>query len=165
MRASIGDPLKPQLITADHQAELHLAVVESPARRALDPDVLCWILNVECRRNEREKSRLIVWVAVPLVRWPARSRPSAPQRAQRGAVPVPRARGQLTDPGRDYIFLVGPARNDLEGIIGQRSLQCFGPIPRRTHPHVAFLGRVRITGIAFGWIGSTIAFGAAVRKP
>jgi hypothetical protein len=24
---------------------------------------------------------------------------------------------------------------------------------------------VRITGIAFGWIGSTIAFGAVVRKP
>jgi spore coat polysaccharide biosynthesis protein SpsF (cytidylyltransferase family) len=24
---------------------------------------------------------------------------------------------------------------------------------------------VRITGMAFGWIGSTIAFGAVVRKP
>jgi hypothetical protein len=24
---------------------------------------------------------------------------------------------------------------------------------------------VKITGIAFGWIGSTIAFGAVVRKP
>jgi len=24
---------------------------------------------------------------------------------------------------------------------------------------------VRITGIAFGWIGSTTAFGAVVRKP
>jgi hypothetical protein len=26
-------------------------------------------------------------------------------------------------------------------------------------------GVVKITGIAFGWIGSTIAFGAVVRKP
>jgi hypothetical protein len=40
-------------------------------------------------------------------------------------------------------------RDDLEGIIGQRSLQCLGLIPVRasTHPHSSSV--VRITGIAF----------------
>lgn len=33
------------------------------------------------------------------------------------------------------------------------------------HPHIAPLFVVRITGIAFGWIGATTAFGVVVRKP
>jgi hypothetical protein len=37
-----SDPLKPQLITADQRADLHLAVLESPARRVLVAIKMSW---------------------------------------------------------------------------------------------------------------------------
>ena len=42
---------------------------------------------------------------------------------------------------RRLIFLVGTASDNLEPIIGQRSLQRFRFVPRPAHPHVAFLLR------------------------
>jgi hypothetical protein len=74
-------------------------------------------------------------------------------------------RNRLPSSRRCLIFLIRTARDDLQGIIRQRPLQRLCLIPWRAHPDVAFLSVVRITGIAFGWIGSTIAFGDVVRKP
>jgi hypothetical protein len=81
---------------------------------------------------------------------------------------IPRRMGMLTDQltlGRDHVFLVCPARDNLQRIIGQWSLQSFRLVPRRAHPDIASSCVVRITGMALGWIGSTIAFGNVVRKP
>jgi hypothetical protein len=63
------------------------------------------------------------------------------------------------------VLLVLSAHHDPQRIIRQRPLQRLGLIPRRAHPDVALFVVVRITGIALGWIGSTTAFGAVVRKP
>jgi hypothetical protein len=56
------EPLKPQLITAAH-AGLHLAGVESPASRAL---IAATLVLLKCRGNDREKSLLLIRVAVPI---------------------------------------------------------------------------------------------------
>jgi hypothetical protein len=61
------------------------------------------------------------------------------------------------------IFLVGPAHDNPERIIPQRSLQCLRLIPRPRIHTSRSSSVVRITGIAFGWIGSTTAFGNVVR--
>jgi hypothetical protein len=59
-----------------------------------------------------------------------------------------------------------PSHHDLERIIRQKSLQSLRLIPGRTHPDISCSSAVvRITGIAFGWIGATIAFGAVVKNP
>jgi hypothetical protein len=56
------------------------------------------------------------------------------------------------------IFFIGAACDDPWRIVRQRPLQCLRIIPGRTHPDIAFLSSVvRITGIAFGWFGSTVA--------
>jgi hypothetical protein len=44
--------------------------------------------------------------------------------------------------------------------VRQGPLQSFRFIPRRAHPNIALLIRHRIADIAFGCIGSTMAFGA-----
>jgi hypothetical protein len=62
-------------------------------------------------------------------------------------------------------FFVSTARYNLQRVVRQRPLQRIGLIPRRTHPNIASSSVVRITGMAFGWIGSTTAFGEIVRKP
>jgi hypothetical protein len=66
---------------------------------------------------------------------------------------------------RRHILLIRPTRYDLQRVVGQGPLQRLRLIPRRAHPNIPFLSVVRITGMALGWIGSTIAFGAVVRKP
>jgi hypothetical protein len=67
--------------------------------------------------------------------------------------------------GLGRIFFQVAPRNDLQGVVWQRSLKCLRLVPRRAHPDVVLSSVVRITGIAFGWIGSTIEFGVVVRKP
>jgi hypothetical protein len=63
------------------------------------------------------------------------------------------------------IFFRGAPCNDPEDIVGQGPLQRFGFIAGRSHPGIALLIGVRLTGMAFGWIGSTTAFGVVVRNP
>jgi hypothetical protein len=71
----------------------------------------------------------------------------------------PRSRGCL-------IFLVDAPSDNLQCIVGQRPLQRLGFIPWRARIQTSRSSSVvRITGIALGWIGSTTAFGAVVRKP
>jgi hypothetical protein len=55
--------------------------------------------------------------------------------------------------------------DDLQHIICQGPLQCLHLMPRRAHPNVALFTVVRITGIALGGIGSTMALGDVVSKP
>jgi hypothetical protein len=56
--------------------------------------------------------------------------------------------------------------HDLERIIWQRSLQRRRLIPRRARIQTSRSSSVvRITGMAFGWIGATTAFGTVVKKP
>jgi hypothetical protein len=61
--------------------------------------------------------------------------------------------------GRRLTNSSAPHRHDLQRVVWQRSLQrsrlVLGP------PHTD----ITLTGMAFGWMGSTIAFGAVVRKP
>jgi hypothetical protein len=63
------------------------------------------------------------------------------------------------------IFLVGTPGDDLERVIRQRLCSA------RASSHGARIQTSRsssvvsITGMALGWIGSTMAFGAVVRKP
>jgi|SRR5450631_611300 len=63
------------------------------------------------------------------------------------------------------VLLVGTPRNDHQVSIGQGRCNAFdssqGARIQTSHSSLV----VRITGIAFGWIGSTIAFGVVVRKP
>jgi hypothetical protein len=66
---------------------------------------------------------------------------------------------------RRRILLGLTARHGSQVFIRRRPLQRLGFIPRRPHPDVALSSVVRITGMALGCIGSTIAFGAVVRKP
>ena len=57
-------------------------------------------------------------------------------------VAAPNARACERLLGRRPIFLVGPARYDLERLVRQRPLQRLGFVPRRAHPNVAlFIGR------------------------
>jgi hypothetical protein len=65
---------------------------------------------------------------------------------------------------RDHIFLVGPSHDDLKRLIRQRPLQRLRLTPRRAHPDIALLIGRQDHRIAFGWIGSTTAFGDVVRK-
>ena len=67
--------------------------------------------------------------------------------------------------GARDIFLIGATGDDLQRIVGQRPLQRLRFIPWRAHPDVSLFFARQDTGIAFGWIGSTTAFGAVVRKP
>lgn len=62
------------------------------------------------------------------------------------------------------VLLVRPTRNDLQGILRQRSLQRLRLIPRRPHPNVALLIRRQDHRRRLGWIGATIALGAVVRS-
>ena len=57
--------------------------------------------------------------------------------------------------GHYLIFLVRASRHDLQRVIRQRALQRLRLVPRRAHPESYSFGVFRITGIAFGWIGST----------
>jgi hypothetical protein len=66
---------------------------------------------------------------------------------------------------RRPVFLVGTTRDDLQRVVGQWPLQRLGFVPRRAHPNVPLPLVVKVTGMALGWIGSTMAFGAVVRKP
>jgi hypothetical protein len=62
-------------------------------------------------------------------------------------------------------LLVGPTHHDPERIIRQWPLQRLRFIPRRAHPDTSRSSSVvRISGMAFGWIGATIAF-VSVRLP
>jgi hypothetical protein len=72
---------------------------------------------------------------------------------------------QLTELSRHHIFLVCPARDNPQCIIRQRSLQCLGSSHGARIQTSYSSSVVRITGMAFGWMGSTTAFGAVVRKP
>jgi uncharacterized Zn-binding protein involved in type VI secretion len=66
---------------------------------------------------------------------------------------------------RGFVFLIRATSHDLKCVIRQRPLQC----PASSHGARIHTSRsssvVRITGIALGWIGSTTALGAVVRKP
>jgi hypothetical protein len=78
--------------------------------------------------------------------------------------PVEEGVGELGS--RRAVLFVGPAHYNPEGIIWQRALQCFGFIPHDARIHTSRSSSVvRITGMAFGWIASTAAFGDVVRKP
>jgi hypothetical protein len=59
----------------------------------------------------------------------------------------------------------GAAGDDPDRIVGQRPLQHLGLIPRRAHQTSHSSSVSRITGRAFGWIGSSTPFGDVVRKP
>ena len=69
------------------------------------------------------------------------------------------------DSRRRLILLIRAARDDPRRLIRQRPLPRFGFIPRRSHPDVLLFLRRQDHWHAFGWIGSTIAFGGVVRKP
>jgi len=60
---------------------------------------------------------------------------------------------------------IDTARNDLGAPHRQRSLNALAHPRAHASQNVGFSSVVRITGMAFGWIGSTTAFGAVVRKP
>jgi hypothetical protein len=67
---------------------------------------------------------------------------------------------------RGVVFLVRAAHYNLEHIVGQGALQRLRFIPWRARIHRSRSSSViRMTGIALGWIGSTMAFGVVVRKP
>jgi hypothetical protein len=67
---------------------------------------------------------------------------------------------------RSLILFIDTARDDLDRIIRQWPLQRLRLIPWPAQPGVALSSTVvKITGIAFGWIGSTTAFGEVVRNP
>jgi hypothetical protein len=66
---------------------------------------------------------------------------------------------------RGLVFLVGATGDDPDCIVGQGPLQHLGFVPWRAHPNVTLLVCGQETGMAFGWIGSTTAFGDVVRKP
>jgi hypothetical protein len=66
---------------------------------------------------------------------------------------------------RGLVFLVRASHHDLDRIVVQRSLQRLSFIPRPSHPSSRSSSVSRITGMAFGRIGSTMAFGDVVRRP
>ena len=70
-----------------------------------------------------------------------------------------------TSSGAGDIFLVRAAHHDLQRIVRQRPLQRLRLIHGARIQMSRSSSVVRITGIAFGWIGSTTAFGDVVRKP
>jgi hypothetical protein len=61
--------------------------------------------------------------------------------------------------------LSAPRMTIFQRVVRQGPLQRLRLIPWRVHPDVRSSSVVEITGIAFGWIGSTTAFGEVVRKP
>jgi hypothetical protein len=63
------------------------------------------------------------------------------------------------------IFLVRAARDDLQRIVRQRPLQRLCLVHGARIQMSCSSSVVKITGIAFGWIGSITAFGVVVRKP
>ena len=63
----------------------------------------------------------------------------------------------------NHIFLVSSSPNHLQRIIRQRSLKGLRLVG--AHHTSRSSSVVRITGIAFGWNGSTTAFGGVVAKP
>lgn len=65
-----------------------------------------------------------------------------------------------------YCVLLSVPRDDAKAIIRKRSLKLLCLVQQRPQPHVPRFGRRQDRWhIAFGWIGSTGAFGAAVRNP
>ena len=58
-----------------------------------------------------------------------------------------------------------PSATILESSSGSGLLQTARFIPRRPHPDVSLFVCGQITGMALGWIGSTMALGAVVRSP
>jgi hypothetical protein len=63
------------------------------------------------------------------------------------------------------VLLVGAPHHDLEGLVPHRPLQRLGLFHGARIQTSRSSSVVGITGIAFGWIGSTTAFGDVVRKP
>jgi hypothetical protein len=63
------------------------------------------------------------------------------------------------------VFLLCASHDDPERIVRQRSLQHFASSHGARIQTSRSSSVVKITGIAFGCIGSTTAFGAVVRKP
>lgn len=66
---------------------------------------------------------------------------------------------------RHLVFLLRAAHHNFQGGIGQRLLQGFRFVPCARIQTSRSSSVVTITGIALEWIGSTMAFGAVVRKP
>ena len=135
-----GNPLKPQLITAELPMSLGNCTLRSSShsRVALSlPTCLGNSALLKCRRNEREKSRLNdrSFDLQPT----ACTALATLSKRRSGVVPVTGARGQPTELDRHHIFLVCPARDNPQCLIRQRSLQPLGLIPRRAHPDVALL--------------------------
>src|SRR5258707_11881553 len=89
-----------------------------------------------------------------------RARISSPAEIQRSIIPVgiatrsttlrlqlehvvnswlrPSTCSDVTGLRRHLVFLIGPAHDDLQGAIGQRTLQRLRLVPRRAHPDIAF---------------------------
>jgi hypothetical protein len=61
------------------------------------------------------------------------------------------------------VFLVRAPRDDPDRVVRQRPLQRLGLVPWRQTSRSSSVSKM--TGMAFGWIGSTTAFGDVVRKP
>jgi hypothetical protein len=62
-------------------------------------------------------------------------------------------------------ILAFSARDNTEDVIRERSLQFEGLRHISQEPQINFSRRIRITRMAFGWIGATTAFASVVRKP
>jgi len=67
--------------------------------------------------------------------------------------------------GRRLIFFISAASNDPQHLVRQRALHTFASSHGARIQTSRSSSVVRITGIVFGWIGSTITFGTVVRKP
>jgi hypothetical protein len=91
----------------------------------------------------------------------ATSSRSAARERDFGALPYVYGRRLISS--SNFIFSIGTTRNDQHPVIRQRQLQRHGLVPGRASTRR--VPRVSNTGIALGWIGSTTAFGAAVKKP
>jgi hypothetical protein len=59
----------------------------------------------------------------------------------------------------ELVFLIGAAHDDLERVIGQGRYSAFASSHAARIQTSRSSSVVRITGMALGWIGSTIAFG------
>jgi hypothetical protein len=102
---------------------------------------------------EKEEESLLVMVTLP----PGLAPPMVRDHAVLLAAIFHRSR-------RNFIFLVGAAHDDLKRVIGQWSLQRLRLVPCARIQTSRSSSVVRITGIAFGWIGSTTAFGEVVKN-
>jgi hypothetical protein len=63
------------------------------------------------------------------------------------------------------VFLFGVPRHDFQRLVWQRALHAFASSHGARIQTSRSSSVIRITGIALGWIGATIAFGAVLRKP